>query len=336
AKLEASDSSPSDNFGRSVALRDDTALIGAFGAGDNGSTRGAAYVFTRDGQGDWTERSKLSSSDGHWGDRFGYAVALQGDTALISAPGANSSPSGPGPGVVYVFTREGAGKWTEVAKLQASDGLEDDEFGYAVALDGDIALIAAPSDDGNGEDSGSAYIFIRNEAGHWLEQAKLLNLDGSAWDHFGRSVALDGTTALISADGDDDIGSVHVFDYNSAGQWTERDKILASDGAAGDVFGASIATTDRAAVIGAYGDEYNGWGSGAAYVYTQDGEGKWTEKAKLLASDRASDDQFGNSIAIDGNTIIVGAFANDDDGTNSGSAYVFSLATTKYVWTMVG
>jgi hypothetical protein len=330
AKIVASDGAPWDAFGRSVAIDSDTVLIGAVGVRINGSTLGAVYVFTRNGPGDWIEKAKLMASDGHWGDRFGHAVAVQEGTALIGATGANASPWGPGPGVVYVFTRDSAGEWAERAKLLPSDGVEDGMFGYSIGLNGNIALIGAENEDANETGSGSAYIFTRNAAGEWAEQARLIASDGATWDGFGRSVALYGSTALIGALGDDDSGqasgSVYIFGRDGAGQWTERDKLLASDSSTGDGFGASVAIIGNTAVIGAYGDDENGFMSGSSYVFTQDGSGNWTEQAKLLASDGASGDMFAFAIAVDADTAIIGAFTKDDNGSNSGSSYVFDLS----------
>jgi hypothetical protein len=330
AKLVASDGLPMDDFGWSVAIDDDTALVGAVGVRINGSTWGAVYVFTRNGPGNWSEIAKLIASDGHWGDRFGHAVALQEDTALIGAIGANASPWGPGPGVVYVFTRDGDGEWAEETKLSPSDGVEDGLFGYSIVLDGNIALIGAENEDANETGSGSAYVFKRGAAGEWAEQARLVASDGATWDGFGRSVELYGSTALIGAGGDDDngqaSGSVYVFGRDSAGQWTEREKLLAADGSPGDVFGASIAVVGKIAVVGAFGNDDNGSMSGAAYVFTQDYSANWTEQAKLLATDGAQDDRFGSAMAVDVDTAIIGAFTKDDNGSNSGSSYLFDLS----------
>jgi hypothetical protein len=156
------------------------------------------------------EVAKLIASDGASNDLFGTSVAVDGDTALI---GASDDDNGDHSGSAYVFTRS-AGVWTEQAKLTASDGATYDNFGYAISVDGDTALIGAFGDDDNGENSGSAYIFTRN-AGVWTEQAKLTASDGANGDYFGDSVAMDGDTALIGALFDYDIGpdsgSAYVF-----------------------------------------------------------------------------------------------------------------------------
>jgi regulation of enolase protein 1 (concanavalin A-like superfamily) len=145
-------------------------------------------------------------------------------------------------------------------------------------------------------------------------------------------VDIDGDTALIGASGDDDngdsSGSAYVFTRDGSGNWTEQAKLTASDGVLGDQFGLSVSVDGDTALIGARGDDDNGARSGSAYVFTRDGSGNWTEQDKLTASDGAQDDQFGLSVSVDGDTALIGAHFDDDNGTNSGSAYIFYFAIT--------
>ncbi len=325
AKLTASDGARGSLFGVSVALDGNTALIGAAFEDNAGPDSGSAYVF-KHSAGVWTEQAKLTASDGAAYDQFGLSVALDGDTALISANWDDDN--GVNSGSAYVFTRS-AGVWTEQAKLTASDGARDDHFGDSVAVDGYTALIGAGGDDNNADfNTGSAYVFTRS-AGVWTEQAKLTASDGIELDEFGRSVALDGNTALIGALLDDDngfnSGSAYVF-TRSAGVWTEQAKLIASDGIAFDLFGQSVALDGNMALFGKTRDDDAGLRAGSAYVFTRSA-GVWTEQAKLTASDGARDDAFGDSVAVDGYTALIGAAGVDDNGANSGSAYVFSLVS---------
>jgi hypothetical protein len=167
-------------------------------------------VFTRAG-GVWTQQAKLLPADGDGDDQFGVGIALDGNTAVIGA--YLDDDDGPLSGSAYVFVRAGE-VWTEQAKLQPADGGFSDHFGYAVSLDGDTAVIGARHHDANGQNSGSAYVFAR-AGGIWAEMTKVSPADGDALDFFGRSVALDGNSAVIGAIGDDDngddSGSVYVF-----------------------------------------------------------------------------------------------------------------------------
>ena len=212
----------------------------------------------------------------------------------------------------------------ETAKLLASDGSEGDKFGSFVAISGNTALVGAYSDDDDGTDSGSAYILEQQQDGSWLETAKLLASDGASDDLFGDSVAISGTTALIGAYRDDDdgtdSGSAYIFEQQQDGSWLETAKLRASDGVSSDFFGLSVAISGNTALIGVYRD--NGY-RGSAYIFEQEQDGTWLEKTKLTASDGATDDNFGRSVAILGSTALVGASGDDDNGSASGSAYIF-------------
>jgi hypothetical protein len=274
--------------------------------------------------GTWTQAAKLTASDGATFDRFGFSVAVSGDVVLIGAP--VDDDQGSNSGSAYVFDGS-SGTWTQAAKLTASDGASGDRFGTSVATDGDVAVIGAFSDDDNGSLSGSAYVFD-GSGGTWTEAAKLTASDGTAFDFFGRSVAVSGGVAVVGAEGDDDqglnSGSAYVFD-GSGGSWTQAAKLTASDGASGDQFGSSVATYGDVAVIGAPEDSNdNGSASGAAYVFDGAG-GTWTQAAKLTASDGAPDDWFGTSVATYGDVAVVGAYQDDDNGRSSGSAFLFDL-----------
>ena len=323
-KLLALDGVAGDNFGNWVTFNGDTALIGAPNDDDNGADSGAAYVFTRTGT-TWTQQQKLLASDGQAGDIFGSSVSLSGDTALIGARWDDDN--GNKAGSAYVFTRTGT-TWTQQTKLLPSDAAAEDRFGGSVSLDGDTAIISAWYDNDNGNGSGSAYVFTRTGT-TWTQQQKLLASDGQAGDDFG-DVSLSDNTALIGSALDDDngvdSGSAYVF-IRTGTTWTQQAKLLASDGAANDQFSRWAVSLDGdTALIGALGDDSN---RGSAYVFTRTGT-TWTQQAKLLASDGTAEDLFGNSISLSGDTALIGAWNDDDMGTNSGSAYIFTRTSTNW------
>jgi hypothetical protein len=277
-----SDLGVNDQFGISVALSSDgnTALMGSFLEDPSGVVdAGSAYVFTRSGS-TWTQQAKLVASDAQAGDRFGWPVVLSsdGNTALITA--YREDPSGlADAGAAYVFTRSGS-TWTQQAKLVASDAQAGDEFGRSAALsgDGNTALIGAHFEDPSGlADAGAAYVFTRSGS-TWTQQAKLVASDAQAGDRFGWSVALsgDGNTALIGAFTEDpggisDAGSVYVF-TRSGSIWSERAKLTASDAAAGDQFGWSVALSGdgNTALIGANLEDPGGISdAGSVYVFAR-------------------------------------------------------------------
>jgi predicted amidohydrolase len=329
AKLTASDAADFDEFGRSVSISGNTAVIGA--AYDNhagGADAGSAYVFVRSGE-VWTQQAKLTASDATAEDYFGISVSISGDTAVIGAYGDAHAGGYYDAGSAYVFVRSG-GVWTQQAKLIASDAAAYDQFGWSVSISGQTAVIGARYDDhAGGTNAGSAYVFVRSGS-VWKKQAKLTASDAAAGDEFGIAVSISGDTAVIGAFRDDDAGgydagSAYVF-ARSGGVWTQQAKLTASDAAAYDYFGWSVSISGDAAVIGASLDDHaGGTNAGSAYVFVRSG-GVWTEAAKLTASDAAADDSFGFSVSTSSNMAMVGAYYDDHaGGTAAGSAYVFGL-----------
>jgi len=318
-KAVASDGSAGDQFGFSIAISGNTALLGAFvdDVGANGD-QGSAYAFVRSGSA-WVQQAKLTASDGAAQDNFGISVALSGDTAIV---GAYRDDVGAGDqGSAYVFVRTGS-TWIQQAKLNASDGAASDLFGYSVALSGDTALVGAISDDFGAVDQGSAYVFTRSGT-TWTQQARLTASDYAASDQFGVSVALSGETAVIGAYGkNNQQGAAYAF-ARSGSLWTQQAKLIASDGAAGDVFGISVALSGDTAIVGAYRDTIGAnTQQGSAYAFARSGS-TWTQQAKLIASDGAASDFFGFSVAVSGDVALIGAYADDVSFVDQGSAYVF-------------
>jgi hypothetical protein len=312
-KLTANNKKNGAFFGSAVSLSGDRALITA-----NKTLPENVYVFVRSGA-TWTQEDILRASDGG-NDGFGDSVSLFGDTALIGSPLE---------GAVFVFERNGP-SWTEVARLTASNGSVDNGFGASVMLSGDTALIGAPDEDDNGQESGSAYVFVQS-GGIWVEVAKLLPSDGATGDLFGSSVSLSANTVLIGAPEDDHsgmilAGSAYVFEWSGT-SWTETAKLTANDSALDDqaLFGTSVSLDGDRALVGAHQSDANGLtDSGAAYLFVRNA-GSWIEELKLTASDGAAVDNFGTSVFQDGNTSLVGAHQADVNGlVDAGSAYVFS------------
>ncbi len=207
-------------------------------------------------------------------------------------------------------------------KLLSQDGAASDAYGWGVDIDGDTALIGASGDDASG---GSVYVYVSDGAGGWTLQDKLVPADNEAGDFFGAEVILDGDTALIGASGDDDngvdAGSAYVF-TRSGSVWTQQDKFTGSGVDAGGFFadGGNLALDGDTALVGtAFGND----GAGAVYVFTRSGA-SWTEQTILTAGDPASGDAFGFGVALDAGIAVIGAGFDDDNGPESGSAYIFT------------
>ena len=320
-KVSSDDGATDDQFGWSVIFAGTTAFVSAPNTtvGSNAG-QGAVYVFTKS-NGTWTQSQKLTADDGAAGDAFGISVALSGSTVIIGAPNTNTFQ-----GAAYVFTESG-GSWSQVQKLTADDGTQFNQFGWSIAIQGDLAMVGSISATvGQNSSQGAVYMFSQS-GGSWTQTQKFSSDDGVSGDSFGWSIALDGDTALIgtgfvTVNGNEFQGAAYFFD-GSTGTWTQTQKVTASNGAAFDFFGLAVVLVDDEALIGADGagsDEFSN--EGAAYAFTNSG-GTWSETQQLLADDGQSSDSFGESLAFDGNTALVGA-----PGVNNsqGAAYVFDFS----------
>jgi hypothetical protein len=337
AKLTPSDGVGVARFGTAVAIDGDTIAVGA-AHGEN--AKAAVYVFVKPASG-WTgnltETAKLIASDPV--PMFGTSVAIEGEAVVVGAPWADNFR-----GAVFVFERP-AGGWigtsTETARLSASDGEagssfhRGDFFGHSLAINGDTVAIGAPHAGRIGSSTrGAAYIFVK-PAGGWpdnsTETARLTNSDGRTDEQVGSSVAIGGDTVVVGAmAGRFRHGSTYVFLKPAngwAGDLIESANLTASDGEDFDFFGFSAAISGDVVLIGAVGDEDM---RGAAYIFVKptDGwAGNLNEVAKRLVFDGAAFDFFGSSIAVSGETVVVGA--EEWRRSNSqGSAYAFSRIAT--------
>jgi hypothetical protein len=320
-KVVGSDTVSSDSFGVSVAIDGDYAIVGSRSSGNNGFFSGAAYIFKLIGD-EWIEEARIAASDGAANDRFGQAVAISGDCAIVGAYGndANGSNSG----AAYIFRRN-ADEWIQETKITAGDSAGGDLFGLSVSINNNYAIVSSIGDSEDGSYSGSAYIF-RNENNEWIEESKIMASDGAAYNRFSQSVAINDDYAFVGAsNGDgfsDNIGVVYIFTRDQD-EWVEYKRLTASDAETNDRFGVSIDISNNSIIIGATGDDESGIESGAAYLFEYDGVG-WIEQNKFTANDAKGFEFFGISVSMSGNSAIIGAAYDDDLGYYSGSAYIFS------------
>ncbi len=331
-KLMPADGSAGDSFGWSVAISEDTVVVGARWDDDNGSRSGSAYIFGRNqgGADQWGQVARLLAIDGADSDFFGNSVSISGDTVVVGAYGDDDS--GSESGSVYVFGRDhgGADSWGHIAKLTASDGARRDYFGRAVSIDGDTLVVGALNDDDNGSDSGSVYIFDRNQGGidAWGQEAKITASDGENGDWFGRAVSTHGDIVVVGVDGDDDngyqAGSAYVYcrDRNGKNMWEQMAKLNALDGADNDRFGGSVSVWGDTVVVGSWCGYF---GPGSAYIFARNhgGTDVWGQVAEISPSDGFQGDYFGIAVSLSGDTIAAGSAFDDDFGYRSGSAYIF-------------
>ncbi len=355
-KACASDRTANDIYGFSLAISGDFAIVGAYWEDDdvNGlntlANSGSAYIL-QNIAGTWTQIQKIVASDRSGADYFGYSVAIDGDYAIVGAYNEAQDASGlntfAGAGSAYIFHNV-AGTWSQTQKIVASDRNTSDFFGSSVSISGDYLIVGAYQEDENAagastlSNSGSAYIF-KNTAGTWAQQQKIVASDRSAADFFAYSVAISGDYAIVGAYSEDEnasgsgtlaeAGSAYIF-LRSGTTWSQAQKIVASDRAASDYFGFSVAISGNFAIVGAYQEDENASGgatlaaAGSAYIFVNNA-GTWSQANKIVNTDRAAGDQFGYSVSISGDYALIGANLEDEDaaGANNmfsaGSAYIF-------------
>ena len=292
-------------FGRSAA----SALKLVVGAFFQDSYKGAVFIFDVN---DLTTSTKVNcEADTSTFDSFGISVAIGNSKIAAGMRGADDA--GSGSGSAFVYDLDG----TNEVKLTASDAAAGDNFGSAVAIGNSKVAVGAKNENAGGTAAGAAYVYNLDGSG----EVKITASDAAANDEFGFAVAIANNKLYVGAPGDDDdgsqSGSVYIYNLDGSGE----SKITASDGAASAKFGSSLAIGHDKLVVGAEGEV------GAVYVYDLDG----SNEDKITASDGASGDKFGYAVAIGSNKIVVGAEGDDDDGSSSGSAYVFNLDGTGQV-----
>jgi|GEM_PF-2720792 len=306
-----------DQFGRSVSLDNDRAIIAAPQRFEDGVNAGAVFVFERQSDGSWLETATLLASDGASGDALGAnSISLSDDRALL---GANSHAGvGTASGAAYLFERQSDGTWLETAKLLPADIAPFSNVGRSVALQRDRAIVGASS---------AVYVFEFQD-NNWIEVDKIT--PQNPHDSFGNSVAVMDDRILVGANTttEDGIlsGAAYIFDRQTDGTWAETSTLTPDDATQGQHFGWRVSLTDQRALVSSWRDNLMGTAIGSAYVFLRSENGTWEQEVKLTASDGGSNDLFGISAFLSGNRAVLGASQANDFGSQSGAAYLYDLA----------
>lgn len=368
----------SDVYGNDVAISGRFAIVGAAsedGSGtgvnpapdDLAANAGAVYVYERI-NGVWTFHSYLKASNTDANDAFGADVVIDGDLLAVSATGESSNATGingdeanndaMNSGAVYIFRLEGD-TWVQEAYLKASNSDTNDRFGTALALDGDTLVVGAPDDEGMHTETGSAYVFVRS-AGVWTEQARL---NAAIWrdrDDFGTSVAIDGDVLVVGAPNEDgsatgvngdnnndsnNAGAAYVF-KRSSGTWSEIAYLKASNTDPEDRFGSAVTISGNTIAVGSVHERGSIGGinpvtnndvlrTGAVYVFVENGAG-WEPQATIKAAYPTLNDEFGNQVELSGDLLVVASYKESgassgidgdettDGAAESGAVYLFT------------
>ncbi len=324
-RLTPLDGQPSDQFGTSVAVDGDTAIVGAICTDDLGASSGSAYVFVRSGT-TWSQQAKLLALDGAVGDFLGQSVDLWGDYAVVGAPlDDDAMPGDPNAqsGAAYVFLRVGT-LWVQQQKVLPADLAVNDLFGAAVTIHGGRLAVGAPQDQDLGVDTGAVYVFARFGT-TWMEEAKLVPADGAANDQFGGAVSLHDRTLAAGAIGADQAapGAGAAYVYRRTGfNWNQEDKVVDLAPATGDRFGGAVGVFEDRLVVGAPLNDAAGMDAGRACVF-QRSAGAWLHLQTLVPAGAVAGDQLGDSVSTDRGRVLAGAPLRDDNGFMSGAGYVF-------------
>lgn len=330
-----------DFLGYDVNVSGDTVVVGAYGDdNDKGVDAGSATIYLRHqgGINRWQAVRKLEASDGAAGDEFGRdTYVTSGTTVIVGAPGQDQG--GENAGAAYIFGRDqgGPSAWGQEAKLTPSDAKANQRFGAVVAVQNNSAVIGVPTADSRGAVSGAVYVFDRVafDPPVWQQRKRITPDDGAAGDRFGAALVISGDTLFVGAPGDDDAcggdaacdaGAVYIFERNMGGpnNWGLLKKVMAADGATRDAFGHAVAYSDNRLFVGAPLADTNGADAGAAYIFNRNfgGFNNWGERKKVVATDGVAGQQFGYAVGIGGIGAIVGAPFDQENGLESGAAYI--------------
>lgn len=323
-KLVPGEVATGDRYGSAVSTWRTLAVVGSPHDDENGADAGAAYLLRRDCSA-WVVDKKILHQEVVAGNHFGSAVAMRDDLLVVNADA--------GAGVAYVFRLHGD-DWLFEQKLLPDPAITRRNFGAAIAIGVDVILVGADKDYENGTDSGAVYVF-RFDGNGWVREQKLMASDGAAFDFFGRSVAIDGDTCLIGSPSafatDSFAGAVYRFHFNGT-TWVEEQKLMSDDGGDGDGFGSSVAFDSATTIVGAPLD--NGTGTddaGSAYVFGSDGL-TWVQRQKLLPPKEAAFVRFGFSVALSGETLVIGSPGDLDISSTPGAADVFRFDGSAWAW----
>ena len=338
-KIIPSDITKGDNFGWSVATHGDTMVVGAHNDGP-----GSVYVYTKDDAVNttWTQTQKIVAPNSTADNRFGESIAIHGDVMIVGVP-RDDHNNHKNAGAVYIYTKDNTDTWTQTQKIVVSDSANEDNFGWSVAINADTAVIGVPNDDDTRKNSGSAYIYTKNSNDDsWIQTQKIVASKEhvSRGDNFGWSVAINSDAIIVGAYHDNDngknSGAAYIYTKDNTDTWTQTQKIVALDGAAGDNFGETVTINDHDTIlVGSSQDDDHGSDSGSVYIYTKNGN-IWSQSQKIIALDGTQNDRFGSAVTInDDNTmILVGApFNSDDIKNNMGAVYMYTKNDNN-TWTL--
>lgn len=322
-----------DNLGFSSANWCDKIAVGVPDRhGDAGGDVGAVELYRRVND-EWILEVTLIGGDGGGGVARGHSVDIYKNLIVSGAIGEDNN--GVRSGAAYVF-EEVEGEWIETAMLTPSIGADTDFFGWSSCATDGVIVVGAPRNDHNGSDAGAVFVFEKIK-GQWIETAMLAGADTDDGDRFGNAVSIWDNTIAIGAQRDrpngSRSGSAYIFQKVS-GKWVETAKIIPSNSISGAEFGNAVSIYDNLLAVGSYLATRRGFESGLAYIFRHE-NGEWIEEQQIIGDDSQEQDEFGTSVALFQNTLLVGAPWDDDADYDGGSAYLFKPDENSGYWKQV-
>ncbi|MBK6996630.1 MAG: HYR domain-containing protein [Lewinellaceae bacterium] len=343
-KRYASDGVAAEEYGLSVDLDGDYAIIGSNQKNAAGQSVGSAYILFRDknGDNDWGQVIELLAPGLMPGDNFGASVAISGGIAAVGAPLDDALLNDEG--AVHLFYQNGNNpeQWDFVKTVFAGDANATDNFGTSVALDGERLLVGAKLNDETANNAGAAYVFYRNLGGadNWGQSAKLLATTGAADDNMGLGVDINGDYAIVGASGVDglfqNVGAAYIFGRNQFGPdaWGQVARLRPSQSTGNDNFGASVGISGAWAIVGGDGSDLKGNDAGAAFIFHKNQNGifnSWGQRQIVLDYNGQTGDHFGSAVGIDEPYAVVAAKGDNPFGDNAGGGFVYQLDGNNWV-----
>ncbi|KAA3596226.1 MAG: hypothetical protein DWQ06_15235 [Calditrichaeota bacterium] len=317
-----------DGFGSSIDLKENLIAISAVSDTVNGEVLGSVLVFSRDGE-SYKFEQKIVVEDVAPVSDFGFSVAIEGNEIFVGA--YRDKALGETCGTVYAFSKEN-GIWKQTQKIFADDFYRGQNFGRAISISNGILAIGAPHDSEKSYWTGAVYLFEK-ENGVWTQKQKIFPKDPQSEEAFGNKLNIFGNRLIVSSIGKFDetteSGAAYIF-RNENGTWVQEAKLTVDEILEGDAFSSAVSLSENFAVVGAAFGDGNEKNSGTAYVFERKNE-TWKLHSKIVAEDGNYNDRFGVSADFFGETIILGAYRDDDKGHESGAAYVFKLKNGKWI-----
>lgn len=321
--ISAEDSIQNQQFGFSVDLFKEWAVVGAKNDDSFGPNSGAAYILYFDGD-SWVEHSKIIASNGEKEDQFGYSVSISQNHLIVGAPYHHVDEFSEDKGAVYVFEYDGV-QWSQSQILTASNASDNDLFGSAVSISNDHLIVGAYQEDTDSNNSGAAYVFEKKDT--WVEQIMLKANDAEDDDNFGFSVAISGSNVVVGAPNEDtegpNAGAAYIFEKDGIlGTWSQKQLLLSNNGGVDFEYGTSVDISGDHVIVGAPGHSSNGLEAGAVFLYLRT-LGQWYQEQTLIPVTLETGDNFGANVAISANYLAVGAPGKAIDNIEGGAAFIY-------------